>query len=129
MATLVFRAISSTAQGVTFAELTNPDHQVKIGAVRQNITRNGVTQPLIRVTANLVLPLHTSESGCVDGCAPKGIFTRSVRIETSSISMDKAALIKDLNMLVSILESNDGTIFDGFTPSPSADISYVEPTV
>lgn len=129
MATLVFRAISSTAQGVTFAELTNPDHQVKIGAVRQNITRNGVTQPLIRVTANLVLPLHTSESGCADGCAPKGIFTRSVRIETSSIAMDKATLIKDLNMLVSILESNGGTIFDGFAPSPSADISYVEPSV
>lgn len=129
MATLVFRAISSSTQGVTFAELTNPDHQVKIGAVRQNITRNGVTQPLVRVTANLTLPLHTSEPGCADGCAPKGIFTRSVRIETSSISMDKASLIADLNMLVSILESNNGSVFDGFTPSASADISYVEPSV
>lgn len=128
MTTLTFRAISTSSTGVTFAQIDNPDHLLKIGASRQSVNRNGVTQPLIRVTAVLSLPLHAGEPGCVDGCAPKGVFTRSIRIETSSIASDKATLLADLELLVATLKGNDGSVFDGFTPPAGTDITYVKPT-
>lgn len=121
---LTFRAISTSSTGVTFAQIDNPDHLLKIGASRQNINRNGVTQPLVRVAAVLSLPLHASDPGCADGCATKGVFTRSIRIETSSIASDKATLLADLELLVATLKGNNGSVFDGFTPPAGTDIIY-----
>lgn len=119
----IFRAIKATPGSVTFAELSKPDNTIKLESSRSNVTRNGVQAPLVRTSAVLTSPTKMAEESCTDGCAPKGVFTRVVRIETSDVALNKAQLVADLTMMISLLNGADG-YFDGFTPPSSIDLTY-----
>lgn len=108
-----------------FANVNKPDQKLTIGATRTQVTRNSVKVPLVRSHVLLVTPTEIFPQNCNDACQPRGDFTRTVRVETSAPTPDKAALIADLSAVVKLLESIDDTLFEGFIPQASKDIEIV----
>lgn len=121
--TQTFRAISATVGNTVFADIAAPDKKLSVTSNRTNVTRNGIQAPVVRTALVFTAPVSLTEPGCTDNCAPHGLFTESIRIETSAPATSKTQLVADLKMVVSILESHD-SIFDGFVPPSSVDIVY-----
>lgn len=115
-----YRFINATGASNVFANVTAPDQLISVSSSRSQVTRSGVTAPLIRTSFVMTQPVSLSEPGCTDGCAPHGIFTELVRIETSHAG-SVGDLLKHLKEAVAVIEANP-SYFDGFNFPQGADI-------
>lgn len=115
-----YRFITTSASGITFADISAPSNTLAFTNERKTVTRGGVTAPIVRTSVVMTKPVSLSAPECTDKCAPQGQFTESLRLETSHPS-DSAKLIADLKELVDFLETNP-SVFDGFNPPASVDI-------
>lgn len=110
------------ANGVTniFADITAPDSTIGVQSQRSLVTRNGVQAPLVRTSFVKASPISLTEPGCTDNCAPRGLFTRLVRIETSHAG-SSADVITALEEALAVVKANP-SFLEGFNFPPSTDI-------
>lgn len=121
-----YRFIDAKGATNTFADTTAPDRLISVSSARSQVTRSGVTAPLIRTSFVMTQPVSLSEPGCTDGCAPHGVFTELVRIETSHAG-SVGGLLTHLKQAVAVIEANP-SYFEGFNFPQGTDITVPDLT-
>ena len=121
-----YRFIDAKGATNTFADTAAPDHLISVSSARSQVTRSGVTAPLIRTSFVMTQPVSLSEPGCTDGCAPHGVFTELVRIETSHAG-SVGELLAHLKQAVAVIEANS-SYFEGFNFPQGTDITVPDLT-
>lgn len=116
-----FRYIS-TAQNNTirFANIAKPSETLSFHSERQRVNRTGVAADIVRNTIVKTNSISLSQVNCTDNCAPQGVFTRSIRLETSHPTTS-VELVAELEEVLAYLKTNT-SVFNGFNPPASVDI-------
>lgn len=119
----VYKYFNSNANGITFADLSNPQHILRFSGNTVNVPGmvNGRRVQAVRNTITVNLPTLVLPEGCADSCNALSA-TLSASVTLSAPAGAKDALIAQWTQLKEAVDSAiaDHNILSGFKPAGTA---------
>lgn len=120
---MIYTYLETAPNGrMTFVGTTDYNTRLSSVVSRQDATNNGVKTNMVRLSLAAFKQVQVSGESCGD-CAPKGIFSESVRVEFSTPNPDLAVLSQTLRDLADFVESNP-RYAQGLNLQAAADLTF-----
>lgn len=104
---MLFTFLENAKNGANiYVGTTAYDRRLVVNATRQSASNNGVKTDIVRASLYFTEPAPVELAVNGDCCAPKGVFTKSVRVELSAPVTNTTALTDDLRALANLIDAN-----------------------
>lgn len=121
---MLFTFLENAKNGANiYVGTTAYDQRLNVNATRQSASNNGVKTDIVRASVYFTQPATVELAPCGDCAAPKGTFTKSVRVELSAPVSATATLTADLRALADLIDANP-RLLQGLKPAEAADFEF-----
>lgn len=121
---MLFTFLENAKNGANiYVGTTAYDRRLVVNATRQSASNNGVKTDIVRASLYFTEPAPVELAQRGDCIPPKGIFTKSVRVELSAPVTVTTNLTADLRALADLIDANP-RLLQGLKLAEAADFEF-----
>ena len=121
---MLFTFLENAKNGANvYVGTTAYDRRLVVNATRQSASNNGVKSDIVRASLYFTEPATVKLAANGDCIPPKGVFTKSVRVELSAPVTTTANLTDDLRALADLIDANP-RLLQGLKLAEASDFEF-----
>lgn len=121
---MLFTFLENAKNGANvYVGTTAYDRRLVVNATRQSASNNGVKSDIVRASLYFTEPATVQLAANGDCIPPKGVFTKSVRVELSAPVTVTTNLTEDLRALADLIDANP-RLLQGLKLAEASDFEF-----